>query len=363
MPTPQRHANRAHVTVLHRLGLLGSLAILIACVACAKQTQKPPAANTPVPKIDTPVPKIDTPVPKIDTPVPKTDTPVPKTDTPAPKTDTPAPKTDTPAPKTDTPAPTTDTPAPTTDTPAPTTDTPAPTTDTPPSASDTPPPADVQEKVKQTAQSEDRVLRHAVFFKFKDSSTEEDVKQVVHAFRALPAKIDTIVNLQWGTNNSPEGLNDEFTHCFLLTFKDEAGRAVYLPHAEHTAFGDVLRPHMDKVFVVDYWGTPPKDALEKELKHAVFLKFKDDAPAEGVKAVEEAFAALPSKIDTIKAFEWGTNNSPEQHNDGFTHCFMVTFNSEDGRAAYLPHPEHTAFVEVLKPVMEKVRVIDFWADK
>ena len=129
------------------------------------------------------------------------------------------------------------------------------------------------------------------------------------------------------------------------------------------AFGDVLRPHLDKVFVVDYWGTPPKEPLEKELKHAVFLKFKDDAPAEAVKAVEEAFAALPSKIDTIKAFEWGTNNSPEQHNDGFTHCFMVTFDSEDGRAAYVPHPEHTAFVEVLKPVMDKVRVLDFWADK
>ncbi len=82
-----------------------------------------------------------------------------------------------------------------------------------------------------------------------------------------------------------------------------------------------------------------------------------------MKAVEDAFAALPAKIDTIKAFEWGLNNSPEKHNDGFTHCFMVTFDSEEGRAAYLPHADHRALVEVLKPVVDKVRVLDFWAER
>jgi len=208
-----------------------------------------------------------------------------------------------------------------------------------------------------------KVLRHAVFFSFKESSSEEDVRNVVDAFRALPSKIDTITDFQWGTNNSPEGLDDGFTHCFLLTFEDEDGRAVYLPHDEHKAFGRVLRPHLEKVFVIDYWGTKQEKAIKKELKHAVFFKFKDDASAEDVKAVEDAFAALPSKIDTIKAFEWGKNNSPEKHDQGFTHCFMVTFDSEKGRATYLPHPEHKAFVEVLKPVLDKVRVLDFWAEK
>ena len=84
---------------------------------------------------------------------------------------------------------------------------------------------------------------------------------------------------------------------------------------------------------------------------------------EEVKAVEEAFAALPEKIDAIKAFEWGTNNSPEKNDDGFTHCFMVTFDSEDGRKEYLPNDDHLAFVDVLKPSLDKVRVLDFWAEK
>ncbi|MEZ6061748.1 MAG: Dabb family protein [Planctomycetaceae bacterium] len=208
-----------------------------------------------------------------------------------------------------------------------------------------------------------QVLRHAVFFSFKDESSEEDVQSVVNAFRELPSKIDSIIDFEWGTNNSPEGLDDGFTHCFLLTFKDGAGRAEYLPHEAHKAFGDVLRPHMKDVFVIDYWGTPAEPPVDNALRHAVFLKFNDDAAAEDIAKVEAGFAELPSKIDTIRAFEWGTNNSPEKHDDGFTHAFLVTFGSEGDRAAYLPHADHEAFVEVLKPVMDKVRVLDFFAQK
>jgi hypothetical protein len=204
------------------------------------------------------------------------------------------------------------------------------------------------------------MLRHAVFFSFKESSSDEDVQGVVDEFAALPDKIDSIIDFQYGVNNSPEGKDDGFTHCFLLTFADEAGRAEYLPHPAHKAFGDVLRPHMKSVFVVDYWGDPKQKMPEKALQHAVFFKFKDDAAEPDVKKVEQAFAALPGKIDTIRAFEWGTNNSPETHDAGFTHCFLVTFDSEAGRQTYLPHPDHKAFVDVLLPVLDKVRVLDFW---
>lgn len=208
-----------------------------------------------------------------------------------------------------------------------------------------------------------KVLRHAVFFSFKEGTSDADAQGVVDAFRALPGKIDSITEFQSGMNNSPEGLDDGFTHCFLLSFADIAGRSKYIPHPAHSGeFADVLRPHMDKVFVVDYWGTP-YEAMETELKHAVFFKFKDDAAADDVKKVEEAFAALPSKISSIKQFEWGINNSPENHAHGFTHCFMVTFDSDAGREEYLPHPDHKAFVEVLGPVLDKVRVLDFWGER
>ncbi len=208
-----------------------------------------------------------------------------------------------------------------------------------------------------------QVLRHTVFFAFKESSSDEDVQGVVDAFRALPTKIPEIIDFEWGVNNSPEGLDDGFTHCFVLTFQNAKGREVYLPHPAHKAFGDVLRPHMKEkmVFVIDYWGTPEESPLENPLRHAVFFKFKDDASGDDVTKIEEAFAELPSKIDVIKSFEWGKNNSPERHSHGFTHCFLVTFADDAGRAAYLPHQDHQAFVEILKPSLDKVRVLDFVA--
>lgn len=100
---------------------------------------------------------------------------------------------------------------------------------------------------------------------------------------------------------------------------------------------------------------------EKVLRHVVLFKFKDGATPAQIKQVEDAFRALPSKIKEIKGLEWGTNNSPENLAQGFTHCFFVTFASEKDRAAYLPHPDHKAFGKVLGPYLDKVLVIDYWA--
>ena len=62
-----------------------------------------------------------------------------------------------------------------------------------------------------------------------------------------------IKGYEWGLNNSPEGLEKGFTHCFFLSFESEEDRATYLPHPDHKAFGAVLRPHLDDVLVLDYW--------------------------------------------------------------------------------------------------------------
>lgn len=96
-------------------------------------------------------------------------------------------------------------------------------------------------------------LRHVVMFKFKESATEADIKEVEDAFLGLPSKIETIKAFEWGLNNSPEGLNKGFTHCFILTFDSEEGRATYLPHPAHKEFGEILGPHLEDVMVMDYW--------------------------------------------------------------------------------------------------------------
>lgn len=99
----------------------------------------------------------------------------------------------------------------------------------------------------------DSLLRHAVLFSFKEESGPEDIAKVAAAFAALPGKIPAIMDFEWGTNNSPEGLDRGFTHMFLLTFASEADRDAYLPHPDHQAFGEVLGPHLKDVLVLDYW--------------------------------------------------------------------------------------------------------------
>jgi len=112
---------------------------------------------------------------------------------------------------------------------------------------------DLRSDKTETTMQKDSVLRHVVMFKFKEGTSKDDIRKVQEAFSALPSKIPQIASYEWGTNNSPEGLDKGFTHIFFLTFKSEEDRAAYLPHPDHKAFGDVLGPHLDDVLVLDYW--------------------------------------------------------------------------------------------------------------
>ena len=105
----------------------------------------------------------------------------------------------------------------------------------------------------------------------------------------------------------------------------------------------------------DCCGSPSRGVV----RHVVLFKFKDAASAEQVKAVEEKFRGLKARIPQILDFEWGTNVSPENHAQGFTHCFFLTFKDAAARDAYLPHPAHKEFGAALGPVLDKVLVVDY----
>jgi hypothetical protein len=102
------------------------------------------------------------------------------------------------------------------------------------------------------------------------------------------------------------------------------------------------------------------DTSSKVLRHVVMYKFRDDATPAQVQKVIDTFAGLPKQVDTIVGFEHGPNVSQEGKSEGFTHCFVVTFRDEAGLKKYIDHPAHAAYVEVVKPVREKVIVFDYW---
>ena len=95
-------------------------------------------------------------------------------------------------------------------------------------------------------------------------------------------------------------------------------------------------------------------------RHVVLFKVHDNTSNETVDAIVEAFRALCAELPFVNDFEWGRNSSTENLNEGYTHCFIVTFADEKGRDAYLPHPAHQAFCRTyLDPNLERVCVVDF----
>jgi len=96
------------------------------------------------------------------------------------------------------------------------------------------------------------------------------------------------------------------------------------------------------------------------LRHVVLFAFKSDASQEAVDAVVADFGRLPAEIPVIAACEWGTNVSPEGLNQGFTHCFTLSFASDADRDAYLVHPAHQRFVSTLGSCLERSLVVDYW---
>jgi hypothetical protein len=97
------------------------------------------------------------------------------------------------------------------------------------------------------------------------------------------------------------------------------------------------------------------------VKHIVVFKYKASATSSQIAEVTKAFKSLKDKIPGIAKFEYGVNSSPENLNKGFTHVYLVTFENGEARDAYLPHPEHKKFGELLVKlnVLEEAFVVDF----
>jgi hypothetical protein len=103
---------------------------------------------------------------------------------------------------------------------------------------------------------------------------------------------------------------------------------------------------------------------EGPLQHVVIFKFKETSSQRSVDSVVNAFVGLKDKISVIKNFEWGLNDSPENWHQGFTHCFILTFdNKYDRDVVYQKHQAHLDFQKILGPHMDKVFVVDYKAER
>ena len=99
----------------------------------------------------------------------------------------------------------------------------------------------------------------------------------------------------------------------------------------------------------------------QSVRHVVVFKYKAGTTDAQIAQVTTAFRGLKDRIPGIVSFEHGVNNSPEGKNLGFTHAYLVTFENAQARDAYLPHPEHQKFGQLLGSlgVLEDAFVVDY----
>jgi hypothetical protein len=95
-------------------------------------------------------------------------------------------------------------------------------------------------------------IKHIALFKFKDGTPSEEVDRVFNEIMDASENIPGVEDYVSGPNNSPEGLNDGFSHGFVMTFTDPPARDAFLANPEHERIKSVFAPHVEKLAILDF---------------------------------------------------------------------------------------------------------------
>jgi hypothetical protein len=96
------------------------------------------------------------------------------------------------------------------------------------------------------------MVRHYGILKFKPEVTNPAIDECFDALTSMVGKIPGLLDLEHGPYQSDEGLNEDFTHGFIMTFDSVESRDAYLPHPVHEAVKDIVVPRLEKVIVFDF---------------------------------------------------------------------------------------------------------------
>ncbi|MEC5319402.1 Dabb family protein [Brenneria populi subsp. brevivirga] len=96
------------------------------------------------------------------------------------------------------------------------------------------------------------MIRHILLIAFADKASALEIEAVRAAFLRMTENVEGVQAVEWGCNDSPEGKNGGFTHCVMMTFRDEQARRRYLPHPKHDELKTIFRPILNDIIVLDY---------------------------------------------------------------------------------------------------------------
>ena len=89
--------------------------------------------------------------------------------------------------------------------------------------------------------------------KFKPGQ-DQQAPALFAALAALQQKLPGMMSYRHGPNSSPEGLNQGFTHAFVMIFADAAARDRYLSHPNHEQVKTRFLPSLEDIVVLDFEG-------------------------------------------------------------------------------------------------------------
>lgn len=93
---------------------------------------------------------------------------------------------------------------------------------------------------------------HMVLLRFKPRTSAARVADLFAALGRLKQTLPGIVQFAGGPYSSPEGLNQGFTHGFLMRFADVNARNNYLNHPEHERVKQEFLPLVENVIAFDF---------------------------------------------------------------------------------------------------------------
>ena len=96
------------------------------------------------------------------------------------------------------------------------------------------------------------MVRHFGVFQFYPHVTSAEIDETFTAMKSMVGQIPGLLDMEHGPYDSDEGLDDGFTHGFIMTFDSIESRDAYLPHPIHEKVKDLAVPRLERLMVFDF---------------------------------------------------------------------------------------------------------------
>ena len=96
------------------------------------------------------------------------------------------------------------------------------------------------------------MTRHFGMFQFKQGVSDAQIAECFVAMKGMIGKIPGFLEMEYGPYDSSEGLNDGYTHGFIMTFESPMAREAYLPHPVHEQVKELVVPKLERLVVFDF---------------------------------------------------------------------------------------------------------------